>query len=298
MGVKEQLIKVKDNWLLIALILIIIIFFNAGSRSFGSIAGFDATKSLGVSELSYIRSGITPPVYQQDFAPDVQERRITKSASLSSEVELGKFKETETRLKRIVKSSNGFLLNENVNRIDTGRRAYLTGSFEIKVRADQYDYVIAQLNGIGKVMAFTENSMDITNSYVNTQIELDAEKERLERYETMYNDADEISDKINLNDRIFDQERKIKYMEDALANNERSIEYSTIYVILSEKRSGYADVAMVKFSELVEDLVSSINTVFHLFFVLLPYSISAFVIWIIVKLFKKGKGKARNILSR
>ena len=119
------------------------------------------------------------------------------------------------------------------------------------------------------------------------KIELQTEKERLKRYQVMYDEAKEINDKLNLNDRIFNQERRIKYLEDSLKNTDKRIEYSTIHFSMTEKRSEYANLALVKISELIRGFVSSINALLQLVFVIIPWAIAFLIISWIVKLIKR-----------
>lgn len=63
----------------------------------------------------------------------------------------------------------------------------------------------------------------------------------------MYKEATSIQDKLTLNDRIFDQERRIKYLTDSINNMDQRIEYSTVYISLTEKKSEYINIVFVKF---------------------------------------------------
>ena len=63
---------------------------------------------------------------------------------------------------------------------------------------------------IGEVTSFSENADDITEQFVDLETELVAEKERLARYKQMLSEATLVEDKIQLSDRIFNQERTIK----------------------------------------------------------------------------------------
>ena len=293
MAIKDQLLKIKENWLLVGIVLVVLLFMSGGNIPL--ITSKIATSGLGfekasVSDASYSRSGygIAPPqpVYG-DFAPDVADRKITKSSSLSTEVETGTFNDAVLRLKSIVKSSNSYLLNENVNKYDSGWKSYYSGNYQIKVDTKKYDDVTSQLKGIGEIKSFNENAEDITASHKNLQIELSAEKERLARYNKMYSEAILVADKLQLSDRIFEQERTIQYLEDALKNINQQVDYSTIYVTLNEKQPKYSNIKFVKFSELVERLVASINSLLSLLFIAIPYVIAALVLWMIVRFFRR-----------
>lgn len=291
MTVKDQLSKLKDNWLLVVIVLIALVFMNFGSIGIGSFSSVrDMSFQKGAQEAAYSRGGYYPPTPSYgDFAPEVTERKITKSASLSTEIETGTFKDAESKLKSIVRSTNSYLLNENVNKYESGWKTYYSGNYQIKVDSRKYNNVLEQLKNIGEVKSFNENADDITASYKNLEIEIAAEKQRLLRYNEMYKEATLIADKIQLSDKIFDQERTIKYLEDSLKNAGRQVDYSAIYVAISEKQSEYANIVFVKFSELVRRLVGSINSLLTLIFVVAPYAVAAAILWFVVRVVRKRK---------
>lgn len=292
MGIKEQFLKIKDNWLILLLVLVLLFIVPTGNLVSTITAGGAkyATLGMGVAESAavYRESGFYPSP-SADFAPDVEERQITKTTSLSTEVERGTFKDSETKLKNIITSSDSYLLNENVNKYGTDRKSYYYGSYQIKVDSAKYDSVISQLKGIGEIESFNENARDITARYTNTQTELKLAKQKLARYKAMYAEAEEMKDKIDLNDRIFNQERTIKYLEDTIKNIDQKVDYSTIYFTMNEKKSEYIDVVFVKFSELIQRLVGSFNSLIKWIFVLLPWAVAALIIGFIWKRFKKKK---------
>lgn len=292
MSLKDQLIKLKENWLLIVLVLIALIFLNVGNIPLIT-QDISFQKMAVTQEAAYSRGYGAPPIIPspiyEDFAPEVAERKITKTSSMSIEVEKGEFKDAEAQLKSTIKSSDSYLLNENVNKYETGWKSYYTGSYQIKVDTKKYDAVISQLKGIGEVKSFNENAQDVTGSYKNLEIELNAETERLLRYNNMYEEATLIADKIQLSDKIFEQERRIKYLEDSLKNIDQRVDYSTIYVTLNEKQPKYSNIKFVKFSELVRRLVESINSLLKLIFVVVPYAVAALILWIVVRFFRRRR---------
>ena len=289
MTLKEQFAKIKENWMLILIVLVILAALQIGNISplTGSFSpmGYSEDKMMAAQSQPGMGYIALPPSYG-DFAPGVQERKITKTSSISTEVKSGSFNEAESRLKSIIKSSDSYLLNENVNKYDSGWKSYKIGSYQIKVDTKKYDAVTAQLKEIGEVKSFSENAEDVTGSYKDIEIELNAEKQRLLRYNKMYDEAILTADKIQISDKIFNEERTIKYLEDSLENIGQRVDYATIYLTLSEKQPEYSGIVFVKFSELVRTLVSSINSLFMLLFAVLPYAVAAFIVWIIVRFFR------------
>ncbi|MBI4147806.1 DUF4349 domain-containing protein [Candidatus Woesearchaeota archaeon] len=296
MTVKEQLLKLKENWLLV-LVVLVVLYLMSGSGDFdgavpslSSYAPSMAVRSSYEAAPSYARSSL----YDRGFAPEVKDRLISKTARLSSEVEKGSFSSAESQLKSIIKSSESYLLNEDVDTYNSGERGeYTSASYEIKVQSAKYDAVVQQLKGIGKVLSFNENAEDITGTYINIKVELDTERKRLLRYEQMYAEAKKMEDKIDLNDRMFNQERTIANLLDSMDRLGKQVTYSTIRVSLAEKKSAYADIAFVELSMLAEALIGSLNTFLVLAVAALPWVLGiGLVVWLYRKLFgQKNKVK-------
>lgn len=297
MTIKQQFKKIKENWLILVLVLVLFLLVSPGisilqtsvSRSFDG--GFGIAQDYDVmEEMAYSKAMIAPGMYPEvSFAPEIEERIITKTASISTEVERGTFKESESKLKNIIRSSDSFLLNENVNEYERDRKSYYQGNYQIKVDVKKYDSVVSQLKSIGEINSFNEDQSDITRRYTNKQIELETEKERLVRFKEMYAKAERMEDKIELNDRIFNQERTIKYLEESMKNLDQRVDYSTIHFSMTEKRSEYANVIFVKFSELIKNFVNSLNSLINWIFVLIPWIIAGLIILFAVRSFRKKK---------
>jgi len=239
------------------------------------------------------RSYISSPS-SSNFAPEITERKITKAASVSSEVEKGGFQSAAATLKSIAASTGTFILNENVNSYESGKKTYYAGSYQLKIPTNNYDSAISQLKQIGTLKQFNENAQDITGTFSNLEIEITTEKARLARYEAMYSEAKEIDDKINLNDRIYSEQRTIKYLEDRLANAGQRVDYSTVSVSISEKRSDFINIAIVKLSTLLETLVGSFNALIVMLVAVLPWVVAGAIIWAIIALIRRKSSAKKS----
>jgi len=290
MTIGDQFRKLKDNWLIILAVLVVMFYFSG----FGVTSLFRTTTaitdSFGIEESVFRGAGVSSVGFiapSAGFAPEVEERSIVKTASLSSNIERGDFLSAEASLKSIVKSSSSFILNENVRRIGEKKRAYFQGSYQIKVEDSKYDSVILQLRDIGEVTSFNENAQDVTGRVTDLQSDLDAERARLARYQQLFSQATTINEKLQLDDRIFNQERRITFLEESLQNINQRVTFSTISVTLTEEQSEFVNIVFVKFSQLVQKLVNSINSVLLLILAAIPYAIAIGIIVIIVKWFKR-----------
>ena len=288
MTIKTQIQTVKENWLIAAVLLIAFILFSGLSNPLSS--KLSSSGDMQYPGNSYeklsMSSGIVPG-YPQDFAPEVSQRDITKSASLSTEVKRGTFKEADSKVKSIVSQNNAIILNENSNSYGEDRNSYLESTYTIKVESSKYPSFIDSLKNLGNVKSFTENTDDITKTRVDTESTLEAEKERLARYNKMYDGASSVQEKIDLSDRIFNQERTIKYYEDSLNNIKNQVSYSTISLSITEKQSDYANTIFVNLSDLVNSFVESLNNLLKFFVVILPWAVITFILYLLYRRFTK-----------
>lgn len=290
MEIKEQWSKIKKNWLIIVLVLVAFLLFSEGSgivsNSFGGMKSAGQSFDSGYNEMLSSKADYSVP-NDGNFAPEAEERKIIKSSSLSTEIKRGEFLDSEERLKSIIVSSGAFLLNERVNQNGEGWRSHYSGYYQLKIDTEKYNSVVTQLKEIGEVKSFNENMADVTGSYDNIEIEIGVEKERLLRYLEMYNNADIVSDQIDLNDRVFNQERRIKYLEDSLRNINNKIDYSSISFSVNEESSEWVNIVFVKLSSLVRNFVNSLNSLLSFIFGVIPWAVALFVGWHIWKRFKK-----------
>ena len=278
--IKEQLNKLKENWLLLVLFLVVLFFVSGTSGSTFSVGD---TAMYGKSAPSMGIAMQDSMVFDSGFAPEISDRKIVGTVSMSTEVDRGDFLEKETELKAIITSTNSILLNENVHAYDKSK----SGNYQIKVETSKADAVVTQLKKIGEIQSFNVGKNDITEYYESLETQLSAEKSRLTKFNQMYTQAKDIDDKIVLTNNIFNLERTIKNLEERIQNQDQRVDYTTIYFNLDEEKSGYVHIAVVKFSELVRGLVESFNTLLMLIFVVLPYAIVALVGWFVWRKFKK-----------
>jgi hypothetical protein len=288
MSFKEQLLKIKDNWLLIvlfALCLLVVMFISSFNGNLGSInsigyksasqdAAYPGYAGASYSEAYYPRA-------DSNFMPNVPNRIIVKTSSMS--VQIKDFTSAENTFRLFIKTNNAIIMSENVN---TDYSKYKTGYYTINVPVDNYDALIDQLKNIGEVKSFNENTNDITGSYISLQDTLDAETSRLESYEKLYNSTSNVDEKINLLDRIYDQKRTIKSLESQKENQNERIDYSQISFTLQEKRPTHADLVIASIEDLWSSFKASVNVLLYVLAYVLPFAILGLIIYGIRKLKK------------
>lgn len=288
MTLKEQFKKLKENWLIGAVLLILVFAVSIVPNLTGSTGGYYGGMAESAMFASKsVSSGMV--LDESGFAPGVSERKLTKSAWLSSEIERGEFSAAEEQLKAVIKANGAYLLNENVNKYGQDQKAYYSGTYQLKVETQKYPLLVAQLKELGEVSSFSENTEDITEQALDLKTELEAESKKLAQYQQMLKEATTVTEKMEIIDRIYSLEKTISYLEDAWKNIDNKVDYSTIYLTLNEEQSKYVNVAIVGFSELIQNLVDSFNSLLQLIFLILPYAVAAGLIWLGIRLVKRKR---------
>jgi hypothetical protein len=283
----------KYWWIFLVVIVIILATGYFGVLSPGSMMS-SSNKALGSYEASYYDSrgsvsGSLYPTSNQDFAPEVQERQLIKTSSISMETKRGEFDRVQSNVNNLVKASGAYVLSDNFQVLGSGSQTYKTNTYQIKIETSKYDSLVAQLRELGGITSFAETATDVTGAITNRQVEIAAEKERLRRYEMLVSSSGNLNDKLLLTDRIFEQDRRIKYLEVGLENQQQNVAYSTISLTLREKAPALYGVALVGFGSLIKTLIGSVNAVLYFLFAILPWALLAGVIYFIIRLIKKRR---------
>jgi len=288
MAISNQIKILKENWLIIIGLVVIILIVNSGSEILSLSKTYGSLPSMAVDSGMSYAEGVSSQRYMgEDFAPESDERKITRTVSSSIEVKRGKFETASISLKNYISKSEGILINENINSVGEGISKRKTGSYSIKIPVEQYEDFIFKVKNLGEVQNFNDNLLDITSDYLNTEESIELEKARLKRYEELFQSSKSIEEKLSLTDRIFQQERTIKYLEDSLERKEQKIEYVTVYLNINEKQSSFIGISIVNIGKIAKSFMNSLNNIIILIAWLIPWIIVVFLGKIIWKRFKK-----------
>ena len=170
-------------------------------------------------------------VKTEEKIPDVKDQRmIIKTGSLS--VEVDKYDETETRINDIVKKYNGFIANSKSSQNSSGNKS---GTITVKVPADKYDALIADVSKIGKVMNQNIQSNDVTEEYVDLEARLKTQKELEQRLIKLLNEkASRLSDVIEVEEKLASVRQKIESFEGRMKLLKSQSDLSTLTINVYE----------------------------------------------------------------
>ena len=134
----------------------------------------DGENDLTVSNEKKIDGTLKQINYQQPTEnTNVQDKRmIIRTGTMS--IENDSFDETEQKAKEIAKNMGGYITNSTAKVNQSGKKQ---GSLTIRVQADKYDMMLAELAKIGKVMNQNITGRDVTEEYVDAEARLKTQRE-------------------------------------------------------------------------------------------------------------------------
>ncbi len=112
--------------------------------------------------------------YQQPTEnTNVQDKRmIIRTGTMS--IENDSFDETENKAKEITKNLGGYITNSTSQVNQSGKKQ---GTLTIRVQADKYDALLAELARTGKVMNQNITGRDVTEEFVDAEARLKTQRE-------------------------------------------------------------------------------------------------------------------------
>lgn len=231
------------------------------------------------------------------------EQKLIRTVDLS--VETKEFDQLMDGLGAQVKQLGGYI--ENLEKYNgssySGYRSQRYANLTLRIPREKLDGFLETVSGICNVVRQSENEQDVTLSYVDMESRRNALKTEQERLLEFMEQAQTMEDIISIESRLSEVRYQLESMESQLRALSNQVEYSTVYLDVSEVR----DLTQVEeqttgerivsgFGDSLKDIGRGIVEFAVWFVVNIPYfvlwavviSLAVLVIRIIVK-HKKGK---------
>ncbi len=168
--------------------------------------------------------------YEADSDNYTTEKKIIRNASLS--IATKQFDDSLQALQDLCKSCGGWVASSNVSARSSGlRSAYL----ELRIPSDQYDNFLQQTGETGRTTSRSETAYDATESYRDTQARLKTQQALLERLTSMMTETADLSDLLELEEKIAETQYRIDSYQSSLNSTDRKVAFSSIDITLSEE---------------------------------------------------------------
>lgn len=191
-------------------------------------------------------------------------------------------------------------INADMRYYSTSRYATLI----IRVPADRLDGLVNTLGELSNVVYRSENQQDITTTYVDTQSHRDALKIEQERLLALLEQAESLTDVLEIESRLTDVRYELESIESQLRLYDNQVDYATVTLYVEEvsvltdtQEKGFWQKIGGGFLNSLEGVWTGAKAVFSTAIIALPYlfvlAVFAAIVLLIVRLCIKKQRKAR-----
>lgn len=231
--------------------------------------------------------------------PEIKDQRmIIKTGTLSLDIE--KYDDTEAKILEVVKMHGGFVSKSNNTVNASGSKS---GTITVKVPADKFDMLVADVSKIGKVVNQNIQASDVTEEYVDLESRLKTQKELEQRLIKLLDEkAVKLSDVIEVEEKLASVRQKIEAIEGKMKLLKSQSDLSTLTINVYEPSMLSTSSGGGFFYELKQAIKKGLSgftkvlTVLIIFVIsVLPILLLAYVVYRIVKSILKNRKKNKSV---
>lgn len=220
-------------------------------------------------------------------------RKIIYTADVS--IESKDFAADNSSLKKLVSSNNGYF--ESTDKSGSAENADRYANYTVRIPADNYSDFMDSVGDIGSLVYSSSSAEDITSNYVDVEARISSLKTKLERLQELEAEADNVTDLLEIEDRINDTQYELESYEAQRKVYDDQVSYCTIYITIEEVKTytptqntfldRLKNTCEDSLSGFVDFLENVLFTIIHL----LPFIILVAILILIVCIIRKKKGK-------
>ena len=159
--------------------------------------------------------------------------------SADAQLETTTFDETVAAVTDMISSYGGFVESSSVNGANyynkaRGYASLRSASYTIRIPSENFNSMMNALPTLGNVPFTNTYTENVTSQYYDVQARLTAYKTQEARLIEMMSVAETVEDIIKIEDRLTEIRYQIDSMQSRLNNWDRKVNYSTIYLNISE----------------------------------------------------------------
>ena len=242
---------------------------SASYKEEAGAAGDYAYESYAAEEPAQMAEGeeYTADGGSDDSALRAQDgQKIVYTGNLS--IQTLEYDKSAASIRKKIKDVGGF--SESESERDNNYNWYTYGggsggsrylSITARIPSEQFESFINSLSGDGKVMNRSVNAENISRVYANKETYKKALEKEQERLLAMMDRAETIEDMITVESRLSEVERQLNIYNTDLAEMDKDVEFSTVYIELQEVKRYTEETDSTTFAEELkyafEDAVSS-----------------------------------------
>lgn len=263
-----------------------------------------ATISYPKATSSYSGSADTTSVDRVDT--DVAESGRKLITRVNLEMQTLEYDKAVSEIEKQTRFLGGYIESSNENggfNYYNNYKSLRNASFTVRIPSNRLLTFTEAMGSIGTIISRNMNTEDVTLQYVDTEARAESLRIQQERLLDLLEKADDVNDIIALVDRISDVTYQLERKESTLKNYDNLVEFSTVYLYVNEvERITYEEpvrkTLWQRITTGLSDTFYSISVGFQNFlvgfitnlpFIIIWLAIIALVLFVIIKLVKKGR---------
>jgi hypothetical protein len=166
-----------------------------------------------------------------------EKRRVDREAQLTLAAPAGEVADVNDQVIDVVEGANGIVKNSRVTGTDEAARATL----EVEVPTASLDNTLASLSELANVRSRTEQSVDITRSYVTAKDRLVGLRASRDNLAMRIREATTDAEVTALQAQLAGVNRQIADAKNELANVENRAQFSTVTIVITSEGAGTSE---------------------------------------------------------
>lgn len=296
-----------------AMTLLLVLSLLVGCGAKGTADSYAAPGKYEYAEEGYY---VEAPAYAETEAPAEEysavgsnestavaaNRKLIRTVSLSLETKT--YDDLMSDITKRITECGGYLENMDANTRynSTNRDAYMT----IRIPVTKLDSFLGQVSEISNVVSRSESTEDVTLSYVDMESHRDALKIEQERLLALLENAENLTDILEIEGRLTEVRYELEYMESQLRTYDNLVEYATVHLNISEvqdltdvEEKGFWEEIGEGFTDSIEGVWEFLKDAFSFIIIAFPYllliaAIIGINVLIIVLIVRGCKKRARK----
>ncbi|MBR5110446.1 MAG: DUF4349 domain-containing protein [Clostridia bacterium] len=163
----------------------------------------------------------------------VQEEKIIRSASFT--IKTTNYDADLESLQTLAKELGGRVEYLSASG-DASSGQTRSASLTLRIPSQRLDEFLAGAEGIGNVTSMTQEMQDVSDSYYDVKTRLETQQKKLERLQSMFQAAGDVSDLIEIEAAIADAQYYIDRYTSQLKTYDGKVEYATVRATVKEVR--------------------------------------------------------------
>jgi hypothetical protein len=223
---------------------------------------------------------------------------IIRSGTMNLEVD--KYDDTESKIKEITNSFNGYITNTTSSLNASGKKQ---GTITIRVASDKFDGLLTELSKIGKVMNQNISGKDVTEEYMDSEARVKTQRELenrllklLEEKTARLTDIVDVEQKLaGVRENIEKTEGRMRYLKDQASYSTLAVSVYEPSMLVTSTGGGFFYELGRGFEKGLTGFTAVLSALITFIIAFLPVLVIVYIIFIIIRKYLRKRKEVKAV---